>query len=142
MLILKYSQMPVSIAPFPMTLPANIASLSADNICRITENFKHLTVSTDGQRSLENCYDDLCWVLPFPYTGYPSNLDAAGEGFLIRRELTVLLYAAYETATYAHVNDFGLDGSHFFLIDVLLDMVQCARGTSVRRCAEHQRPWH
>lgn len=114
-----------------MDLPENVGILAHDEVYLITEAM--LCIKVDRSETLGDFYSALRRILP--HQGHDICLEECG--FLIDRELTALLWAAFQAATYIHVNDFKFDRSHFFLFDLISLYVNCARSAD-NSCIEHR----
>jgi hypothetical protein len=83
-----------------------------------------MPMNVDETRSVADLAFELDELLPLTGGWHPQQSDK--ERRLLRdRELTALLWEAYDIAKSIHENGVDFDRSHFFLVDVLTGIFRC-----------------
>lgn len=126
---------------FPIRLPENINNFTRvdldfmiSGIGSVPLNLKELKTLEDitNRQSLLYNYLNLAKFLPHPV----HKVCTAECALLANRELTLLLWASYQSAKFLHDNNSDFDDSHLFLIDILASMARCMRAKKALQVGE------
>ena len=114
-------------------IPDTVNGMSAGEIAAWMESLAQLPIGF--RRTVNTLSEDYQYILP--HRKHPHCKEECG--FLMDRQLTMLLWEAYETALYIHVNGFGFDKSHKFIGEAMAALFYCKKSEeSSPICAEHQ----
>jgi len=113
-------------------LPETVEGLSRSRINYIMELLSSLPVTY--KQTASSLGKDYPWVLP--HQGHPVCTKECG--FLVDRQLTMLLWEATQVADYVHANGFKFDNTHKFLINAMNALVQCDDNPAESACTEHR----
>ena len=108
-------------------IPENVLDfgLSPSAIASLVNELKRMPANSDGTHTIGEIIQDMDIFMP--YQGeWGRHPDSAVEPqFLLDRELLAMLWEAFICVHFLHINDFAFDRTHFFLMDLLVDLFRC-----------------